>query len=57
MSHLHSPIKFLYFKTKRHETEQSEKSQFGERWNNKHLGCEWGGRVRSNQHRDVERTD
>lgn len=36
VSHLHSPIKFLYFeKIKGNETEQSEKSQFGGRWFNK----------------------
>lgn len=39
VSHLHSPIKFLYFSkkknNKKHETEQSEKSQSGDTWYNK----------------------
>lgn len=34
-SHLHSPIKFLYFRDIRRETEQSEKRQSGDTWYNK----------------------
>ncbi len=51
--------KVSLFRNIRHETEQSEKSQFGDRWYNKQhwnkdRGCEWGGRVSSSQHTHVE---
>lgn len=50
--------KVSLFRNIRHETEQSEKSQFGDRWYNKQhwnrdRGCEWGGRVSSSQHTDI----
>lgn len=42
VSHLHSPIKFLYL---RHETEQSDKSQSGGKWNNIQTGLNGEGQT------------
>lgn len=52
VSHLHSPIKFLYFETQgmRQNRVRRVSLETGDTTKNKHRGCEWGGRVISSQH-------